>query len=338
MSKNPTTSKTEQDLRERLTVAGLQLHRGRSAIQCGFDQTRGNWPVLTPDFLIKGSKVCIEFDSGYTHAGEEDADRRRNALLNDIGWTVIRLRTGGLPALGPFDVTTDTTSFTIAAVAALVQSIEDAIAGRPGTQKHIDKAPVKERKKSRLGAIAPDKYVENAFYASWALDSGEVARLTVMAGGHFLGASGSGWSVPAFVIRLGLDRVSRNKWRAQLEAILETLPEEALEPTTRFPWDDDLFTGVHADGIRLHYKFNVGAEAHIDTANLPNLDRFDDEAIHLIDGSQLTLHEEARDAGWRFADVRQMTGRNGSYQKYLITRDGEKRGLWSVDTVDRQPE
>ncbi|GAA4264902.1 DUF559 domain-containing protein [Frondihabitans peucedani] len=328
VSKNPKTSKTEQDVRDRLTAAGLQLHPGRSAIQCGFDEERRTWPVLTPDYLLRESRVCVEFDSGYTHRDEEASDRRRNALLNDVGWTVVRLRTGGLPALGPYDVTTDTSSFTVGAITALVESIEDAVAGRPGVQRHIDKAPARVRKRSRLGSLAADKHVENAVYSSWTLDSGRVLRLTVMAGGHFLGAPGGGWRTPAFVIRLGLDRLPRSSWRGNLEALLETMPEESLAPTSRFPWGDDLFTGEHAD-VQVESTFNVGASAHIGSTTLPAADGFDDDTMHLLGGGRLALHPEARDAGWRFADVRQLAGKHGPFQKYLLLRDGPRGGLWA---------
>lgn len=331
-SHNPVTSKTEQDLRQRLSDAGLALHRGRSAIQCGFDDTRGNWPVLTPDFLIKDSKVCIEFDSGYTHTGEEDADRRRNKLLEDVGWTVVRLRTGGLPALGPYDVTTDTTSFTIAAVAALVESAHDAIADRAGRPRHILKAAPKERKKSRLGSIAADQYVENAFYASWTLDTGETSRLVIMASGHYLAGTGAGWGTPAFILRIGLDRLPRAKWRKNLEQLLSDLPDAALQPTSWFPWGDDLFKGDHADNVHVDRKFNAGADAHIGTMNLPGIIEWTSSTVACPDGTVLHLHPEAIDAGWRFADLREFSGRHGDYQRYLLMRDRPQQGLWASDT------
>ncbi|ARC58302.1 hypothetical protein AS850_14550 [Frondihabitans sp. 762G35] len=326
-SHNPVTSKTEQDLRQRLIHAGLPLHPGRSALQCGFDEVSGTWPVLTPDFLVTGSRVCVEFDSGYTHAGEENTDRRRNHLLAGIGWTVVRLRTGGLPALGPYDVTTETTSFTVAAVAALVESVRDAVEGRPGRVRHVPKAAPTKRKTSRLGSIARHKRLENAFYASWALDSGETARLVIMADGHFLGGTGAGWGTPAFIVRLGLDRLDRTKWRGNLEELLSDLPDEALRPTSWFPWGDELFTGVHADDVHVDRTFNVGAQAHIGTLNLPSVTTWTAESVACADGGTLELHPEAVDAGWRFADLRQHTGRDGVFQKYLLMRDGPRRGL-----------
>jgi hypothetical protein len=329
-SHNPVTSKTEQALRWRLTDAGLPLHPGRSALQCGFDEASGSWPVLTPDFLITDSRVCVEFDSGYTHAGHEESDRRRNHLLADIGWTVVRLRTGGLPALGPYDVTTDTTSFTVAAVAALVESIGDAVEGRPGRVRHVAKAAPKNRTKSRLGSIAPHKRLENAFYAAWVLDSGETSRLVIMADGHFLGGTGAGWGTPAFIVRLGLDRLARAKWRGNLEELLSGLPDETLQPTSWFPWGDDLFTGVHADGVRPDRTFNVGAQAHIGTLDLPDVTTWTAESVACVGGGTLDLHPEAVDAGWRFADLRQLAGRDGGFQKYLLMRDGPRRGLWAA--------
>lgn len=331
MSHNPITSKTEQELRQRLTDAGLPLHPGRSAVQCGFDQDHRTWPVLTPDFLIRDSTVCVEFDSGYTHAGEEDADRRRNRLLADIGWTVVRLRTGGLPALGPYDVTTDTSSFTVAAVEALVESVHDAVAGRPGTVRHFPKAAPRRRNASRLGSIAAHKHLENAFSASWTGDTGETSRLVIMAGGHYLAATGAGWGTPAFIIRLGLDRLPRARWRGNLEEVLSDLSGDSLQPISWFPWGDELFTGVHAATVHPGRTFNVGAEAHISSLDLPDVASWTADTIACVDGSSLGLHPEAIDAGWRFADLRQLPGRRGGHQKYLLMRDRGKGGLWATD-------
>lgn len=330
-SHNPVTSKAEHDLGQRLSDAGLDLHRGRSAIQCGFDGTRGNWPVLTPDFLVKESRVCIEFDPGYTHTGGEEDDLRRNELLTDVGWVVVRLRTGGLPALGPYDVTTDTSSFTVAAVAALVESVHDAIADRPGTHRHIGQAAPTIRRKSRLGSIAAHQHLENAFYASWSLSNGETARLVLMAGGHYLAGTGAGFGTPAFILRLGLDRLPRAKWRKNLEQLLSDLPDDALRPTSWFPWGDDLFTGDHADDVVVGRKFNAGADAHIGSMNLPGIRDWTANTVTCPDGTVLHVHPEAVDAGWRFADLREFSARHGGHQRYLLMRDEPRQGLWAFD-------
>ena len=104
MSKNPSTSKMEEEVRQKLLDAGLKLHKGRSAIQCGYEASRDNHPVLSPDILIKSAKVAVEIDSDFTHANELVKDQLRNQLLSEVGWTVVRLRLGGLSEVGPHDV------------------------------------------------------------------------------------------------------------------------------------------------------------------------------------------------------------------------------------------
>ncbi|WP_133163803.1 DUF559 domain-containing protein [Cryobacterium zongtaii] len=100
MSKNPSTSKMEEGVRQKLFDAGLKLHKGRSVIQCGHEASRDNHPVLSPGILIKSAKVAVEIDSGSTHADDFEKDQLRNQLLGEVGWTVIRLRLGDLSEVG----------------------------------------------------------------------------------------------------------------------------------------------------------------------------------------------------------------------------------------------
>ena len=62
-----------------------------------------------PDILLPELRIAIEYDStgrhGLEHVGtREQADRRKDRALRSAGWEVVRLRTGALPAIGPFDV------------------------------------------------------------------------------------------------------------------------------------------------------------------------------------------------------------------------------------------
>lgn len=62
-----------------------------------------------PDIVIADLRIAIEFDStgrhGLEHVGDREAsDRRKDRALRGAGWEVVRVRTGNLRSLGPFDV------------------------------------------------------------------------------------------------------------------------------------------------------------------------------------------------------------------------------------------
>lgn len=62
-----------------------------------------------PDILLPELRVAIEYDStgrhGLEHVGKrEEADRRKDRALRSAGWEVVRIRTGRLEKLGPYDL------------------------------------------------------------------------------------------------------------------------------------------------------------------------------------------------------------------------------------------
>jgi len=62
-----------------------------------------------PDIILPELRVAIEYDStgrhGLEHVGSrEDSDRRKDRATRAVGWEVVRIRTGRLPALGPYDL------------------------------------------------------------------------------------------------------------------------------------------------------------------------------------------------------------------------------------------
>lgn len=62
-----------------------------------------------PDILLPELRVAIEYDTigrhGLEHVGKrEQADRRKDRALRTAGWEVIRIRTGRLEPLGPYDL------------------------------------------------------------------------------------------------------------------------------------------------------------------------------------------------------------------------------------------
>lgn len=62
-----------------------------------------------PDIILPELRVAIEYDStgrhGLEHVGpRQDTDRRKDRAVRAVGWEVVRIRTGRLPALGPYDL------------------------------------------------------------------------------------------------------------------------------------------------------------------------------------------------------------------------------------------
>lgn len=62
-----------------------------------------------PDIVLSDLRVAIEYDTtgreGLDHVGRrEESDRRKDRGLRAVGWEVVRVRTGRLAPLGPFDV------------------------------------------------------------------------------------------------------------------------------------------------------------------------------------------------------------------------------------------
>lgn len=183
---NTETSKLEEQARAKMTAAGIQLHDERLGIQCGFDEACNRYPVLTPDFVVLHAKVCVEIDPENTHADRVDQDRRRNELLAQAGWRVVRLRLGGLGAIGERDVVSDSGTLTVAAVPALVEAIGDAVAGRRGRVRTVKRKPTASRKSSRLGAIREDEYKFGVHNVRWKLND-EVLDLAIVDNGRYMG-------------------------------------------------------------------------------------------------------------------------------------------------------
>ncbi len=62
-----------------------------------------------PDILLPELRIAVEYDStgrhGLEHVGNrEEADRRKDRALRAARWEVVRVRTGRLEKLGPYDV------------------------------------------------------------------------------------------------------------------------------------------------------------------------------------------------------------------------------------------
>jgi hypothetical protein len=87
--------------------ARLEVTTGLNAVRVSrpfFDHLE-----VWPDILLPELRVAVEYDStgrhGLEHVGKrEDADRRKDRTLRSAGWEVVRIRTGRLEPLGPFDL------------------------------------------------------------------------------------------------------------------------------------------------------------------------------------------------------------------------------------------
>lgn len=316
------TSKLEETARAKLTAAGVNLVGERLGIQCGFDEPRNKYPVLTPDMIVADSRVCIEIDSDRDHADRVDQDRRRNDLLADAGWCVVRLRLGGLQAIGEWDVVSDSGTLTVAAVPALVDAIADAVAGRPGVVRTVARKPAAPKKKSRLGAIREDEYKFGVHNITWKLTSGESLHLAVVDGGRYLGRVEKS-EFPRFVRPLELTGTLKEEWRKVLEPLLEGMDDSDFAAVSTFPWGDSMFIGPQAEKIRLHEKFNPFGPGEKFTTNLDGVTEYNEAVIQGADGSVLAeLHAEAFALGWYIDSIQAASGRYGDYQEVILLRRG----------------
>lgn len=99
-------SAIETQLRADL-FARLSVTQGLNAVRVArpfFDHVE-----VWPDILLPELRVAIEYDStgrhGLEHVGKrEAADRRKDRVLRAAKWEVIRIRTGRLEPLGPYDL------------------------------------------------------------------------------------------------------------------------------------------------------------------------------------------------------------------------------------------
>jgi len=100
------TSATEQRLRM-LLGERIRLPHRVNAIR--ISRTFFGKPEVWPDITIPALKVAIEYDDPgrdkSLHRGlKEASDREKDAALVEVGWEVIRVRAGGLAALGPHSI------------------------------------------------------------------------------------------------------------------------------------------------------------------------------------------------------------------------------------------
>lgn len=318
------SSKVEERVRTMLEGHGIELLDPHHGVQAGLDPEAGYWPILTPDLILKGQRVAVEVDPTGSpdgpagHDKKRAADEKRNRLMAEAGWTLVRLRLGlgQGSAIGPFDVETESVNVTVAAIDALAEAVRRAIAGSSGVIRFIPKNPSPQRKQaSRLGAIGQHKY-EDGWYVSWLQDSGARARYVLLDGGRNLYA-GVGWDLE-FVADVGLDSLPRKRWRSELEAFFSEDPSPL--PASRFPWGSEFFTGEHDLNDRLN-KLRISAAEYTFTANVPNVTEFTGSAL-IADGKVCAeLHPEAVRLGWEVTTIEACQSRLGEYLRVRLVRN-----------------
>jgi very-short-patch-repair endonuclease len=101
-----TASAVEAQLRQDL-AARLEFTAGLNAVKVArpFFEHLEVWP----DIVIPELRIAVEYDStgrhGLEHVGKrQDADLRKDRALRRAGWEVVRIRTGRLEKLGPWDL------------------------------------------------------------------------------------------------------------------------------------------------------------------------------------------------------------------------------------------
>lgn len=120
------TSATEGAVREAI-AARLEVDLSLNAVRVRtpfFDRLE-----VWPDIVIPELAVAVELDTigrnADEHIGRREAtDRRKDRLLREAGWEVVRLRVKPLRALGPFDLVVP--GMSQKAIDALVERIGDA--------------------------------------------------------------------------------------------------------------------------------------------------------------------------------------------------------------------
>lgn len=316
------TSKLEEMARLKLLAAGVNLMGERLGIQCGLDEPRNKYPVLTPDMMVADSRVCVEIDSEKDHTDRVEQDKRRNELLAEAGWRVVRLRLGGLQAIGEWDVVSDSGTLTVAAVPALVDAIDDAVAGRPGVVRTIARKQTAPRKTARLGALREDEYKFGVHNTTWKLPSGKSIHLAVVGGGRYLGRVMKS-EFPRFIRPLDLEGTEKDQWRKSLEPLLESMDDSGFEAISTFPWGDSLFIGPLADAVQLGEKFSPFGFGWSATGNLEGAAEYDAAIVQGADGGVLLeLHAEAIALGWEIQSLVPRTGRYADYHQIELVRKG----------------
>lgn len=342
-ARNLQTSAIEQRVRQAVAEAGYPVQGRRMSVLCRHPQRDGDLLALTPDIVLADHKIAIEVDPlgpaghGYSHADAEPKDRVRNQLLEEAGWTVIRLRLGGTAGchLGERDVVVESSGLTAAARSALLDAIADAIAQRPAQVRVINKGktPAKARRRSHVVNIGDYRYADDGHIFTWypSLDSDEKRTLRLALNGRFLYTHAPGWhgtNDNRLIAEVGLNQHPRTDWRKLLEVILADT-DPATRGTTKWPWGGDrLFlyepgSNAGQEVVERSAEFeNIDKASFYFTTNISTLARWDIDRVSADDDEPIaTLHPGALQLGYRITAVEVRNGYRGAYQRIDVSRN-----------------
>lgn len=321
-----------------LRGAGFDI-RDRVGVLCHHPEVGKTFLTLTPDIVMPDLRLVVEVDPcgdsdhshACSHAGKEDTDRLRNDLLAVVGWTVIRLRLGATVGqhIGDRDVVVESSGFTKAAQAALLEAIGDFTSLRPPTVRVVakGKSPARAQRRSHVVNIGLDRYTDDTFWFTWypSLDSPEKVLLRLAANGRYLYNKG-------YVAEIGLHDVDQSAWKARLTGYLANRTPDDLVGTTKWPWGDLLLiTDDPDDGIVRaiidasdHEKQTIDRVTFYFSTRGHHIGHWTPASLVRADGSPLAfIHPDAVDAGYRFAAVTSRDGYRGPFQEVFITRKDE---------------
>lgn len=329
------TSAIEKQVRRFLREAAYPV--SKRGVLCHHPDEGKTFLTLTPDIVVEDWRLAVEVDPcspvrhhGSSHRADVEKDRARNALLEEVGWTVLRLRLGATEGMhiGDRDVVVESSTFTKAAQAALVEALEDFKADREPRVRVVAKgvSPRPAQRRSHVINIGDCQYSDDGHIFNWhpTLDAKKVT-LRLCVNGRYLYTHGRTGN---FIAEVGLHKVPRDEWRARLTEFLRDHDPASLG-TTKWPWGAtilDTAPGPVGEDIRErseHEKHTLDREDFWFTLTGHPAPQWTPKALMSPTGETIAkLRPEARELGYRFANVTLERGRYGLYQRLLISRVG----------------
>jgi len=88
------------------------------------------------DLLFPSQRIGIEIDGSYWHANKVEQDRKKNKILEEHGYTLVRLRGKGLPLIGQHDVVFDETQSAAKAIRTVLSKLHELVSGEDKGKIH----------------------------------------------------------------------------------------------------------------------------------------------------------------------------------------------------------
>lgn len=337
---NSVTSKVEEEVCTFLRESGYQVPETKLAIWCRHPQRLARFLALTPDIALVEHKLAIEVDPcapissgsrGATHLGAEEEDLLRNDLMVEAGWTVVRLRLGGLQGsqIGDRDVVCESSSLTAAGKSALLETLREFIDNAPAKVRFVPKADRSKAKKPTRHAsvlrINEFQYADDGHIFSWypSLDSERKRYMRLAMNGRFLYDYEKESS---FVCEVGLHKLPRKEWAAHLTLVLAQL-SPTVRGSGKFPWGESLFVAVGDEGAATQIITDAGYKGTIDVSSYGFSTWADgvssSDGIQILDAQERTivrLHEQAVELGYFIESLVACDSRRGPYSRVEISR------------------